>query len=251
MRDFTQHNKDDKAAIILTAQRTAKGLGSLDMWTLFVFYDGPTPPAGTFDNFTNANPTVNTAKTQSYSNLLNANNAFVAKGSIFTIGTETVPLPIKRYGVKVLGELHEHWRNVSAPVVDSVTNAIVVQGYQPFPKRMARISRKHSSDLIDMDDSVDRIIVELNYAYLLPSDAKTIDKAMKNTYKGIKSQVRGWQDKGLVPRDVYLPLFMNDGYHAQDYFSRLRPENHELAKKVAKSIDPKGLFKKRTGGFKP
>ncbi|KAH6887749.1 FAD binding domain-containing protein [Thelonectria olida] len=250
MRDFTQHNKDNKAAIILTAQRTAKSLGSLDMWTLFVFYDGPTPPAGTFDSFTDAHPTLNTAKTQSYSDLLNANNAFVAKGSIFTIGTETVPLPMKAFGKKVLGDMHEYWRNVSAPIVDTVANAIVVQGYQPFPKRMARISRERGRDLIDMDDSIDRIIIELNYAYTSKSDAKKVDKAMKKNYKGIRSQVLKDQDNGMLPRG-YLPLFMNDAYHAQDYFSRLRPENRELARKVAEKVDPKGLFRDYTGGFKP
>lgn len=250
LRDFTQYNKDNKAAIILTAQRTASALGSRDMWTMFVFYDGETPPTGTFDNFTNANPFYTSVKTRSYYDLLSSNNNYVSVGSVYTIGTETMPLPHVNSGTKVMGDIHQHWRNVSAPIIDAIPNSIVVQAYQPFPKRMARVSRDKGSDLMDMDDEVDRIIIEINYAYQSNADAKRIDKAMKNTYKGIRSLVTEWQREGVL-KDAYLPLFMNDAYYAQDYFSRLTPENRELAKKVAKRVDPQKMFKTRTGGFKP
>jgi hypothetical protein len=49
---------------------------------------------------------------------------------------------------------------------------------------------------------------------------------------------------------VYLPLFANDGYFRQDYFGRLRPENHALARRVRDKVDPEGMFARRTGGFK-
>ncbi|KAH6991301.1 hypothetical protein BKA56DRAFT_610845 [Ilyonectria sp. MPI-CAGE-AT-0026] len=248
LRDFTEYNTDDKAAIILTAERTAVGV--VDIWTMFVFYDGPVVPAGTFDNFTSVGPLTNTAKTRSYSDLLTSNNQFVIKGSIYTIGTETVPLPSAANGVEVLGGIHQFWRNVSQPVM-GVANVAVVIGYQPFPKRMAKISREKGFDLLDMEDDVDRIIVELNYSYLLQADTKKIDKAMKNTFGGIRSRVLEWQDNGVLERDVLLPLFMNDGYYSQDYFGRLRPEHHQLVKKVAAQVDPNGLFRDRTGGFKP
>ncbi|KAF7551940.1 hypothetical protein G7Z17_g4659 [Cylindrodendrum hubeiense] len=248
VRDFTENNDDDKAAIILTANRA--GLGLVDIWTMFVFYDGPTPPAGTFDDFTSAGPTLNTLKTRSYADFLTANNAFVLKGSIYTMATETIPLPSAANGVKVLGELHQHWRDVSDPIM-GVANAVAVMGFQPFPKRMAKISQDKGFDLLDMDDNVDRIIIEFNYSYLLHVDTKKVDKAMKKTFTGVRNKVLGWQDSGVLERDAFLPLFMNDGYYSQDYFGRLRPENHQLVKKVAARVDPDGLFRDRTGGFKP
>ena len=48
IRDFVEYYPDDKAAIIVTNEITLASL--LDVWLLFLFYDGPEPPAGTFDN---------------------------------------------------------------------------------------------------------------------------------------------------------------------------------------------------------
>lgn len=245
--DFTQYNLDNKAAIILTASRTS----TADIWAMFVFYDGPIPPAGTFDNFTKVGPISNTIKRQSYANLMIGNNAFVVKGIINTIATETVPLPsaVKVDGAEVLGDIHQHWRKISKRAL-GLANATAVIGYQPFPKRIAKISREKGFDLLDMDDHVDRILIEVNYSYLLPKDTNKIDKTMKNTFGGIRDRVIEWQDKGVLEKDAFLPLAMNGGYYSQDYFGRLRPENHQLAKTVAAKVDPKGLFKHRTGGFK-
>ncbi|KAG5292059.1 FAD binding domain-containing protein [Histoplasma ohiense] len=64
VRDFTEYYPDDKAAIIAT--RNIGIENQLDIWLIFLFYDGETAPAGTFDNFTNIGPILNTAKTQSY-----------------------------------------------------------------------------------------------------------------------------------------------------------------------------------------
>lgn len=44
---------------------------------------------------------------------------------------------------------------------------------------------------------------------------------------------------------------MNYGFYRQDYFGRLKPESRALAKRVADTVDPTGLFRTRTGGWKP
>jgi hypothetical protein len=49
LRNFTENYPDDKAGIIMTAEITALGL--VDIWIMFLFYDGPTPPAGVFDMY--------------------------------------------------------------------------------------------------------------------------------------------------------------------------------------------------------
>ncbi|KAK1776223.1 hypothetical protein QBC45DRAFT_395413 [Copromyces sp. CBS 386.78] len=41
------------------------------------------------------------------------------------------------------------------------------------------------------------------------------------------------------------------GNSQQDCFARLKPESRALAKSVASKVDPQGLFRDRTGGWKP
>lgn len=75
MRNFADEYPDDKAAIIMTAER---GL-VIDFWIMFLFYDGPEPPAGVFDEFT-AIGHVSTTKTwDSYYDLLKHNDNFILK----------------------------------------------------------------------------------------------------------------------------------------------------------------------------
>ncbi|KAI5860495.1 FAD-binding domain-containing protein [Durotheca rogersii] len=247
VRDFTEHNADDRAAIIVTAERG--NIDLLDAWILFLFYDGPVVPPGTFDNFTAAGPLLNTLKVQSYAHLMGTSNWVVVRGSVVTIATETVPLPPAASVDRVLGGLHAHWRDVSGTTL-LVPGIIASIAWQPFPKRIARAARARSADLIDTDDTVDRLIVEMNYSFLLPSDYDRIDQAIQRTYGGMRDRVLGWQRDGTLP-DAYLPIFMNYGYHRQDYFGRLRPESRALARSVADRVDPDGLFRTRTGGWKP
>lgn len=118
VRDFTEYNQDDKAAVIVTAERA--NVNIIDSWIIFLFYDGPVAPSGTFDNFTNVDlaPLLNTCRTRTYADLMAFSNWVVIKGSVVDIGTETIPLPSASNGVEVMEGLHAHWRNVSSTVLD-------------------------------------------------------------------------------------------------------------------------------------
>lgn len=59
IRDFTEYYPDDKAAIIPTCEHTAL----FTEWYVFFFYDGPTPPDGIFNNFTDLGADISTVKT--------------------------------------------------------------------------------------------------------------------------------------------------------------------------------------------
>jgi hypothetical protein len=59
-----------------------------------------------------------------------------------------------------------------------------------------------------------------------------------------------WQEEGKLP-EAYLPVFMNYGFYRQDYFARLKPESRALARRVQDEVDLGGLFRTRTGGWKP
>lgn len=160
VRDFTEYNDDDKAAVIVTAERST--VDAVDSWILFIFYDGPVPPEATFKNFTDAGvPTLNTLRTQTYSELIGGSNWVIVKASVVDIGTETIPLPSAENG-DFMDELHAHWRNVSGSV--QLEPGIVASiAYQPFPKQIATAARERSVDLIDCDEDVDKMIIESKF----------------------------------------------------------------------------------------
>ncbi|KAI2625678.1 FAD binding domain-containing protein [Hypoxylon sp. NC1633] len=247
VRNFTENYPDEKAGIIMTAERTLSTL--VDIWVMFLYYNGPEPPQGVFDDFLAIGPIINTCKTQRYSDFLSGNNWAVIKGSVYTIGTETMPLPSKEDGPEVMQTIYDTWVNAS-DTSKFVPGLIASIAFQPMPKRVATLAKSKGGDLLDLDDSIDRIIIELDYSYTFESDTAQVDQTMRATYEGFQSVVTGYQESGLLPSDVYLPLFMNDGYYPQDYFGRLRPEKLQLAQKVQAQVDPNGLWKARTGGFK-
>lgn len=121
VRDFTEYNTDDRAAVIVTSERSTGlvipdliDIELLDTWILFLFYDGPMPPADLFRNFTEAGvPILNLAKTRTYSDLIGGSNWVVVQGSVVTIGTETIPLPSSQDSEMVMESIHAHWRDVS------------------------------------------------------------------------------------------------------------------------------------------
>lgn len=244
VREFTEHYDDEKAAIIMTAEQTV--LGAVDIWIMFLFYDGPTPPDGVFNMFTDLKPITNNCKTRTYADLLTTNNFGVIKGSVYTITTETIPLPSAQDAPEILGAYHENWRNTTQSII-TVPGLIGSIAYQPIPKRLARKARELGGDLLDLDDDVDRIILEFNYSYTFGASDEKVDEAIQKLYKGTAAITSKYQATGQLP-DAYLPLFANDGYFRQDYFGRLRTV--DFARSVQERYDPNGFFAERTGGFK-
>ncbi|GAW24266.1 hypothetical protein ANO14919_138490 [Xylariales sp. No.14919] len=248
VRDFTENYDDEKAGIIVTAERTLATL--VDLWVIFLYYNGPEPPTGVFDKFLDISKfKINTCKTQSMHSLLSGNNWAVVKGSVYTIGTETLPLPNKANGVEVMQKIFDHWVDVSN-TAQLIPGLIASIAFQPLPKRLAQVARAKGGDMIDVDDDIDRIVLELDYSFLSNLSDPKVDKTMQDTYGGFKTIIEDYQDSGLLPKDVYLPLFQNDCYYPQDYFGRLKPEKLALARRVQAEVDPDGFWKTRTGGFK-
>jgi hypothetical protein len=247
VRDFTEYNEDEKAAVIVTAERT--NVNVVDSWIIFLFYDGPTPPAGIFANFTDVNPLLDTTRTRTYADLMALSNWVIVKASVVDIATETIPIPSTENSVEVMETLHNHWRNISDTTL-LVPGIVASIAWQPFQKRIAKQARALSPDLIDADDSVHRIIIEMNYAFVPQTLYENMADTMEATYTGVRNRILAWQEKGTLPQ-AYLPLFMNYGFYRQDYFGRLRPESRALARRISEEVDPKGFFRDRTGGWKP
>ncbi|PSN70014.1 FAD-binding domain-containing protein [Corynespora cassiicola Philippines] len=245
VRTFTEEYPDEKAGIIMTAQISA--LGVIDMWIMFLFYDGPTPPPGVFDYFLDVGPGTNNCKTRSYYDLLSYNNFAVLKGSIYTITTETLPLPDAANGAEVLGAITEHWRNTTWDNI-GVSGIVGSIAFQPIPKMLARKAKEMGGDMIDLDDDVDRLILEFNYSYWLSIDDERMDAATEKLHTGVRELVTKFTQNGQLA-EAYLPLFANDAYFRQDYFGRLRTA--DFARSVRDQYDPEGFFQSRTGGYKP
>ena len=255
VRNFTLNYPDDKAGIILTSEITAFSL--VQIWIMFLFYDGPEPPAGVFDMFTSLKPSLNTCKTRSLYDLLATNNWAVLKGSVYTIATETTTLsPDAAATDKHLQTCFDHWVNVSNSVAE-VPGLVASVAFQPYPAALARRAKEidaqlgGTGDLIAFDDSVDRIIFEFDFSYWpgIKANDRKIDDATVRLYSGMKDIVDSAVGAGLIP-DGYRPLFMNDGYFRQDYWGRLNPESRALAESVRDQVDPNKFWVERTaGGF--
>ncbi|KAK9420837.1 putative FAD-binding PCMH-type domain-containing protein [Seiridium unicorne] len=246
VRDFTEYNEDDTAAVIVTAERSTAN--AIDSWIIFIFYDGTVPPEETFKNFTDVGPTLNTLRTQTYAELIGGSNWVIVKASVVDISTETIPIPSAENG-DFIDELHAHWRNVSGTV--QLEPGIVASiAYQPFPKRIAAAAKERSVDLIDADDDVNKLIIEINYSFTLQTDYDKMADVIESTYTGVRERVLEWTSAGKLP-ETFLPLFSNYGFYRQDYYGRLKPENAQFAKTVAAEVDPTGFFRDRTGGFRP
>ncbi|KAJ2976001.1 hypothetical protein NUW58_g8202 [Xylaria curta] len=257
VRDFTEYNTDDRAAVIVTAERSTGlvvpdliDIELIDTWILFLFYDGPTPPADLFRNFTEAGvPISNTVKTRTYSDLIGGSNWVVVKGSVVQIGTETIPMPSSENAGTVMEGIHAHWRDISGKTL--LEPGIVASiAYQPFQRSIARQAKARAPDLIDADDDAERLIIEMNYSFLPKPSYNRMANTLEATYTGVRQRVLGWQEEGVLD-DVYCPVFMNYGFYRADYWGRLRPESRAFAQEVAAKYDPNGFFRNRTGGWKP
>ncbi|KAJ5698091.1 hypothetical protein N7462_000096 [Penicillium macrosclerotiorum] len=242
LRNFVDEYPDDKAAIILTAEH---GL-VLDLWIMFLFYDGPEPPAGVFDEFTAIEHTSTTKTWDTYYDLLKNNDFFILHGQRYTIATETTPVPSKAVGSSVLQEYYDHWFNVTNTVL-GVTGVLGSIAFQPVPKSFSQKAKDRGGDLLSVPTDTNYIFIELDFSYSFAIDDEKIDQANQNLYQGLGNLVQKNIDEGLLP-DVYRPLFMNDLYYRQDYWGRIAPASKEQALQTRLRYDPDGFFQKRTSG---
>ncbi|KAL4878318.1 hypothetical protein BJY04DRAFT_114143 [Aspergillus karnatakaensis] len=245
VRDFTEYYPDDKAAIIVTAEHALV----LNTWIMFLFYDGPEPPQGVFDNFTALNPIKTTKTWDTYYDLLKNNDFFILQGQRYTIATETTPLPPTEAGETVMQTYYDHWFNMTNTVLD-VPNMIGSLALQPMPRAITAKAKERGGDLLNFPTDQDYIIIELDFSYAFAASDNKIDSANKNLYRGFDALISGFIEDGVLP-DGERPLFMNDAYYSQDYWGRLSPASREVARGAREMYDPEGFWQRRTsGGFR-
>ncbi|KAJ6151702.1 hypothetical protein N7470_006830 [Penicillium chermesinum] len=243
LRNFVDNYPDDKAAIILTSERGAL----IDFWIMFVFYDGPEPPAGVFDEFEAIDHT-STAKTwDTYYDLLKNNDFFILQWwATLRYCHRDYACPQCPRRAAPLQDLYDHWYNVTESVLE-VAGVLGSIAFQPVPKTFSQKAKDRGGDLLDIPTDQNYIFIELDFSYSFPVDDSKIDQATQNLYTGLDNLVQKNIDEGLLP-DVYRPLFMNDAYFRQDYWGRIKPESKQAALDTRKNVDPDLFFQRRTSG---
>ncbi|CAE6490275.1 hypothetical protein RSOLAG22IIIB_08836 [Rhizoctonia solani] len=114
--NFAQNVKDPKAAIIPTFNFL---LGQPGV-SLLMFYDGPAPPAGIFDEFQSINHFTSDVKTRSFSSLVQASPANATYGLRGAFNTVAL-------------------KNYSKPLIDQVLNQSIYWGTQVSLKSISKL----------------------------------------------------------------------------------------------------------------
>lgn len=219
------------------------------VWASFFFYHGPNPPEGLFSEFFAIDSILNTYGTTTYYNFISAMGNTSITDETVQIATETTPLPSIENSAEILGSYWDFWLATAKKRAPSIPEIGTFLTFQPIPKRLATASIKAGGDVLSLDDKYDRIMFEIHTATPAVKYDKQAAKILKEIFDGIKKRVDGFVKQGKLP-NAYRPLFMNDANWQQDYFGRIKKETRGLLKAAKKKYDPKGLFAKRTGGFK-
>lgn len=250
LHNFVAHGAEDpKAAIIFTDLTLSTGIRAR---YIFYFYDGPAPPkTGALAEFLKiANPTCN-PKRQKYSELLKSNGQTVEllnARSFFR--TKTVPYIASR--PQMYREISDKLANLTSPVLGV---APVVSGIQfsvdmqPLPAAIGKITESKGGNAMGLTASdPDRIILIFQGAWNLASEDEKVFKIARELTEWLDEVVPQWMEEAGMPKDMYMPYFINDAMYDQPVLQSY--SNYEKFKALQKSVDPNGLFSTRTGGFK-
>jgi len=250
LHEYVGHGAEDpKSAIIFTD--LSLGVGARPK-LLFYFYDGPSPPkTGPFADFLKVFNLACVPKRQKYSELLKANGEPVRllnARSFFR--TKTIPYIASR--PQMYKEISDKLAEVTGVFLNSPPLVRAVQfsvDFQPLPSLFGKISESKGGNAMGLTASdPDRIVLIYQGAWNLPSDDKLAHNIAKNLTAWLDEVVPQWMEEAGMPKDTYMPLFLNDAMYDQQVFQSYR--DYEKFKALQQSVDPKGFFRTRTGGFK-
>ncbi|TVY12974.1 putative FAD-linked oxidoreductase, partial [Lachnellula arida] len=149
-QNFTENYfQHPKAAVIVTSEIAIDSL--LDIFVVFFFYDGETPPAGIFDAF-DALPTVtDAAKTQTYSDLLNADDTTNIYGLRYLIRGTTIPNLPAPTGKTLFLNHYNSWKSYVLSNNALHPSFIFSLAFQPMPAIIPAHSAAAGGNALGMD----------------------------------------------------------------------------------------------------
>ncbi|OQO03643.1 hypothetical protein B0A48_10308 [Cryoendolithus antarcticus] len=260
---FVRDYPDAKAAVIPVFQ-FGLPLNVLNVVTgplLFMFYDGPTPPAGVFDEFNAISSLSDDTGAKRYADLAQE----AGGGALVGFGTSFREITYPNLPENKMVDFFSHYYDATfnSTLVDGIQSGLDVQitGFDPQPLsvRVARASQAQGGNALGLNpDHGDRIWIENNFVWGSPlcqdrcpqyskQVSETLLEYQKSTFGGIAPTNYKSGDLNTVN---YNPLFMNDVAPDQDVYSSYGPTNLARLKAAKKLYDPKGFFTNRQGGFK-
>ncbi|KAI9676693.1 MAG: hypothetical protein M1822_008256 [Bathelium mastoideum] len=256
--NFTQNFTDPKAAVIVTNDFTLDDLASIIV--IFYFYDGPTPPAGIFDEFDQVTPLSSNVSTQSYPSLLTGNNAYSLSGLRYQIREGTYPnLPYDNMTSFYDYHYTSFQQQAFAHQATSLDIQIFSFAIQPIPVVLKQASADAGGNRLGLDaTNGDNIFMEYDVSWLNP-DCDTLCpgyiETMVDSIKSYQQSTFGGMSptnykSGDISWSSYNPIFPNDGMFDQQVYQSFGNSTYQQLKTIQQRWDPQGFFSQRQGGFK-
>ncbi|TVY68869.1 putative FAD-linked oxidoreductase, partial [Lachnellula suecica] len=258
-------NFDPKAAVIVTGEIAIDSL--LDIFVVFLFYDGAAPPAGVFDAF-DALPTISDdVKTRTYADLLTSDDNVNLYGLRYLIRGTTLPNLPSPLGPALFLEHYNTWKSYVLSNNLLHPGFIFSLAFQPLPAVIPSHATAAGGNALGMDErNGDFMWMEYDISWLTPlSDneahamamniTSTVQEMVKQKYGG-----RGLMNSNAQPGGAVVGegdgkggqglVFLNDAMYDQLPLQSYGMGNYERLKGVQQAIDPRAFFAGRTGGFK-
>ena len=85
---------------------------AVEIWIVFLFYNGETPPPGVFDNFNAISALTDSVKTQSYASMVSAGDSFSVYGFRYLIRGATLPNLPAPQGSDLYNQHYNDWKEL-------------------------------------------------------------------------------------------------------------------------------------------
>lgn len=225
---------------------------------MFMFYDGPTPPADLFKDFDDVQELFSTTKTKSYYDMSQEAGGAAITGFGNSFRETTVPNleedDMVAFYEYVFGKFQQ-----AASSLQSLNIQVTGFDPQPLSVRIAEASQKQGGNVYGLDpNNGDRIWIENNMLWVnpgcndaCPQESKEISDAILQYQKDKYADELPTNYKSGDPDQAkFAPLFMNDIAPDQDFYGNLPPENLARLKQIKQKYDGGNFFGTRQGGFK-
>lgn len=226
---------------------------------MFFFYDGPTPPAGIFDEFDAIIPIADQVSKQSYYDIANTNDQFNIYGLRYIYRAETIPNLPGMQGTDLYNAIYNNWLAEIVSQDTLLPGFTFSIGYQPMLGLTAAVSVAAGGDIIGLDPgNGDRNWLIFTVSWETAAGDATADSlattltnqavnCSKFHYAGTRTT--RYEEENLN-YEKYDPIYSNDATFDQVPYQTYPWNNYARLNAIQRKYDPSGFFATRTDGFK-
>jgi hypothetical protein len=257
--NFTANYPDTKAALIPTFNFVGILGLTVPAIIVFMFYDGPKPPPGIFDELDAIPSLLSMTRERTMGDLVQDVFAGDLEGLGFNIAFNAFPnMPY----ASMSSFLEDHFEKANdiakkAALENILDFRLFTFTVQPLPKAISEAAKDRPNALGLKPEHGDRIWVEYNVAWLLPTCDERCPQFIaekivefqdlhKSKYGGIPPTNYESGDLDFIS---YNPIFMNDAHVSQDVLSSYGEETYQRLQSIHEKYDPAGMLASRQQGF--